>query len=315
MENQITIREAATRQDVAVFWDQLHTYFRRDIFPDPSKADLSYFLGSEYRAAMEELHDRPLDRCRYLLFQRKGLDIGFALPVIYTTEDCKCFIMEFCVYPPFRGCGTGKACAAALLSWTEAAGARYWELNFGGSPRRAHFWQSVGFLPNGTDQWGEPLMLLPPKDAVPFTVEMLSDPEDWQLKKLENGFLTDIGESPLSEEQQIRLSQAVTQGKITFFLAKRGYRAVGMCSVARCYSTFACGDMGVFDDFFVEPAFRKKGIARMLARAAQTWCSQQGLASLTVSCAPCDEGMYQALGFDTQLGATFAHITKSPGND
>ena len=38
------------------------------------------------------------------------------------------------------------------------------------------------------------------------------------------------------------------------------------------------------------------------------WCKENDLASLTVCCAPCDEGMYQALGFETRLGSTFAHI-------
>ena len=77
--------------------------------------------------------------------------------------------------------------------------------------------------------------------------------------------------------------------------------------MAKCFSTFACSDTGVFDDFYIEPVFRKKGIARMLAQAAQSWCAENGLASLTVTCAPCDEGMYQALGFDVRLGSTFAH--------
>ena len=151
-------------------------------------------------------------------------------------------------------------------------------------------------------------MILPPEDDVPITVEILPDPEDWQLKKLENGFLREIGEDSLSEEKQQRLQQAIREGKITFFLARRGFRAVGMCSVATCYSTFSCSDIGVFDDFFVEPVFRKKGIARMLARAAQSWCREQGLASLTVCCAPCDEGMYPSLGFNTPLGRTYARM-------
>ena len=81
-----------------------------------------------------------------------------------------------------------------------------------------------------------------------------------------------------------------------------------MCSVAKCFSTFACTDIGVFDDFYIEPVFRRKGIARKLAQAAQKWCNENGLASLTVCCAPCDEGMYQALGFDVRLGSTFANI-------
>lgn len=36
MMKQITIREAITEADVAVFWEQLYAHFRRDIFPDPT---------------------------------------------------------------------------------------------------------------------------------------------------------------------------------------------------------------------------------------------------------------------------------------
>lgn len=50
MENQITIREALTRADITIFWEQLHTYFKRDIFPDPEDEDREYFLSdTEYR--------------------------------------------------------------------------------------------------------------------------------------------------------------------------------------------------------------------------------------------------------------------------
>ena len=308
MENQITIREAITETDVTAFWEQLHTYHKRDIFPDSNCEDLEYFLGSEYYDHMMKIHSRPQDRCYFLFFHRDGKDIGFAMPVIYTSEDGKCFIMEFCVYPEFRGNGTGKECARILLDWAKENGALYAELNHGGNQRRRHFWETVGFIENGADEWGEPLMILPPAENVPITVEVLADPEDWQLKKLENGFLKEIGESPATEEKQEQLAQAIRGGKITFFVAKRGYRTVGMCSVAKCFSTFACTDTGVFDDFYIEPVFRKKGVARKLAKAAQDWCKENGLASLTVTCAPCDEGMYQALGFDVRLGSTFAII-------
>ena len=308
MENQITIREAITVNDVAAFWEQLHTYHKRDIFPDPDSEDLEYFLGSEYHDHMMKICGRPQDRCHFLFFRRNGQDIGFAMPVIYTTEDGKCFIMEFCVYPEFRGNGTGKECARVLLDWAREHSALYAELNYGSDERRCRFWESVGFVLNGADQWGDPLMILPPAEDILITVEILADPEDWQLKKLENGFLKEIGEQALTEEQQEQLQQAIRDGKITFFMAKRGYRAVGMCSVAKCFSTFSCADTGVFDDFYIEPVFRKKGIARMLTQAAQKWSKENGLASLTVTCAPCDERMYQSLGFDMQLGTAFAHI-------
>ena len=60
----------------------------------------------------------------------------------------------------------------------------------------------------------------------------------------------------------------------------------------------------------LEPDFRGKGAARLLAQAARDWCREEGIASLTVTCAPCDEGMYRALGFDTPLGRTLAHLTE-----
>ena len=307
MENQITIREAITENEVKLFWEQLYLYFKRDILTGKQIEDICYFMGSAYHENMMKLHDRPQDRCFFLFFQRNGQDIGFALPVIYNSEDGKCFIMEFCVYPEYRGNGTGKECAGILLHWAKEHGALYAELNCSADDRR-HFWKSAGFIGNGADEWGEPLMILPPSDDVPFTVEVLDDPTDWQLLKLENGFKKDIGEEPLTEEQQTQLQQAIKDGKITFFIAKRGCRAIGMCSVAKCYSTFSCADTGILEDFYIEPVFRGKGIARKLAEAAQAWCKDNGISSFTVCCAPCDEKMYQALGFTIRLGTTYAHI-------
>ena len=306
MNDQISICEAITETDVASFWAQLRVYQQRDIFPDPEDESLDYFLSEDYRSQVQAVHDRKQNPLYYLFFRRHGQDIGFAMPAIFTTEDGKCFIMEFCVYPQYRGGGTGTQCAQALLRWAKERGAVYAELNYGGDERRQRFWARLGFVPNGADEWGEPLMLLPPEEALPFTVERLADPEDWQLMKLENGFLTEIGEEPLSEEKQQRLKEAVGDGKITFFLAKRGYRAVGMCSVSPCYSTFSCAESGVFDDFYVEPAFRRQGIARQLVSAARNWAEENALSGLTVGCADCDAEMYRALGFETRLGTMLA---------
>lgn len=308
MDKQITIRELTAPEDIARFWEELYAYYRRDIMPDPADEDRAYFLGPVYRAAIEKLHDRETDPLYYLFFQRDGRDIGFTSVVGYPSEDRKFFIMDFSVFPAFRGNGTGRACAAALLAWGRERGAAYFELS-ANTERRQRFWKSVGFLPNGADEWGMPLMLLPPEEIFPVAVELVTE-SDWQLEKLENGFLAEIGEPSLDSGKKERLAQAVRAGKITFFLAKRGYRAVGMCSVSRCFSTFAWGDIGVFDDFFVEPVFRRQGAARLLAKAAQSWCREKGLASLTVGCSPEDAGMYRALGFGTDLGTMLAWTGK-----
>ena len=84
---------------------------------------------------------------------------------------------------------------------------------------------------------------------------------------------------------------------------------VGMCSVSRVFSTFACADIGVFENLFVEPVFRKQGIARQLASATQEYRKANLLVRLTVTCDPCDEAMYPALGFTEKLGTTFARLS------
>ena len=134
----------------------------------------------------------------------------------------------------------------------------------------------------------------------------LSKPEDYpQLLRLENDFLSEIGEPCLDAPRMERLERAVEVGRIVFFLAWCGDRAVGMCSVSPCFSTYACADIGVFDDFYVEPAYRKRGAARLLVRTAGCWCRENGLASMIVGAS--DEAMYKSLGFTTELGPMLAH--------
>lgn len=68
------------------FWKQLRIYFNQDIFPDPQNEDREYFLSdTEYRVHIQNIHDRPVNRCYYLFFHRDGRDIGFEMPVIYTS--------------------------------------------------------------------------------------------------------------------------------------------------------------------------------------------------------------------------------------
>ena len=84
---------------------------------------------------------------------------------------------------------------------------------------------------------------------MPIAVSELANPEEEQLARLENDYLRQIGEPILTEEKRRALTEAIRAGRITFFIAWRGAHAVGMCSVARCFSTFACSDVGVFENF------------------------------------------------------------------
>ena len=114
MQGDIEVRECLEADERELFWQRLREYFRRDILPGEEDC---YHCSEKYKENIETLHERRFDPVRYLFFRRDGQDIGLALSVVYASEDGKQFILEFCVFPEFRGNGTGAACAGALLAW------------------------------------------------------------------------------------------------------------------------------------------------------------------------------------------------------
>ena len=73
--SEITVKELTTQEETARFWEKLHAYFRRDLFPqgEPGREQaLDYFLGEEYRAVMEKHRTRPVDPLYFLAFARDG---------------------------------------------------------------------------------------------------------------------------------------------------------------------------------------------------------------------------------------------------
>lgn len=136
------------------------------------------------------------------------------------------------------------------------------------------------------------------------TVEVLKDVQE--LWRLENAFLKAVGENEMPKENLQRLVAAIETEKIIFFAARVNEAYIGICSISPSFSTFACKACGVFDDFFISPEERGKGIARMLVGAAREWCKAHDYASMTVGCSCKDTSMYQSLGFDTELGVMLA---------
>ena len=106
------------------------------------------------------------------------------------------------------------------------------------------------------------------------------------------------------DDGRIALADAIEGGKILFYGAFDGAKLVGCCSVCPTYSTFNYARGGVFEDFYVLPEYRHKGVARGLVRFA---FAESGVASLTVGCADCDVAMYEALGFGVRLGNMLAY--------
>lgn len=149
--------EEITLDRIHEFWDAHIRYLVDDGILSGAE-DVAYFTGNEYRGVLEAHMKRESDRQHMVYFVRDGIRIGAASFCTYQSEDGKCFILDFWVFPAFRGNGTGHRCFEALEQYTKTDGAKYYELN---SEREnaVRFWKSLGFRENGVDEYGMPLFI------------------------------------------------------------------------------------------------------------------------------------------------------------
>ncbi len=124
-----------------------------------------------------------------------------------------------------------------------------------------------------------------------------------ELRALHISYKQEIGEEIPTEENFDSLSAAIKKGQIIFYGCADEGRLIACCSITPTYSTFNYQTGGVFEDFYIAPEYRHKGIARQLVRFAYR---ESGAGSLTVGCADCDIKMYQSLGFTVPLGNLLA---------
>ena len=122
----------------------------------------------------------------------------------------------------------------------------------------------------------------------------------WELQKL---YKAEIGEAEPGHAAKERLTKAMQTDVILFFGAFEDKALIGCCSVTVGFSTYDYLPSGVFEDFYLLPEYRHKGVARMLVQFARR---ESGVSCLTVGCANCDVQMYQSLGFSLPLGNLLA---------
>ncbi len=122
----------------------------------------------------------------------------------------------------------------------------------------------------------------------------------WELQKL---YKREIGEDEPDSAGKDRLAEAIKTGRILFFGAFDHEALIGCCSITLGFSTFNYLPSGVFEDFYILPEYRHRGIARQLVQFAR---QESGVFSLTVGCADCDREMYESLGFSIPLGSLLA---------
>lgn len=124
-----------------------------------------------------------------------------------------------------------------------------------------------------------------------------------ELRQLQKAYKAEIGEIIPNDEELESLKNAIEGEQIHFYGCICDNALVACCSICFTYSTFNYGKAGVFEDFYIQPEYRHKGIARKLVSYAY---EQSGVGSLTVGCADCDRQMYKAIGFGIPLGNMLA---------
>ena len=124
-----------------------------------------------------------------------------------------------------------------------------------------------------------------------------------ELTKLQKAYKLEIGECMPTNAELESLRNAIENEQIHFYGCICDKSLIACCSICFMYSTFNYGKSGVFEDFYIQPEYRHKGIARKLVAYAY---EQSGVGSLTVGCADCDLQMYKAIGFEIPLGNMLA---------
>ena len=155
--HEIQIEEIPVER-IDEFW-KIHIQYLIDDAIVTDEEDLEYFQSGEYRDVIKEHMLRSVDPHHMVYFVCNGIRIGAAQYNTYKNEDGKCFILDFWVFPKYRGNNTGHECFKVLRAHTKLDGARYYELNC--TKDNAHrFWCSLGFTDCGIDEYEMPLMQL-----------------------------------------------------------------------------------------------------------------------------------------------------------
>lgn len=133
-------------------------------------------------------------------------------------------------------------------------------------------------------------------------VRILNADEFDKIIPLIQDYKKSIHEEALKRNQIYALKEAIIDKRIVFYVVTTSENMVGMCSISTAFSTFRSEYMGIFEDFYITPKYRKKGLAKKLVNYVFDEMKVKNINSVWVGCADMDIEMYKHLGFDIELG-------------
>ena len=84
------------------------------------------------------------------------------------------------------------------------------------------------------------------------------------------------------DRSQVWLTQATTTGPMRAFLARVDGVAAGICVIAICPASLTLGEFWMVRDLFVDPRWRRTGVAWALLDAVRAAAQQRGALRLTL---------------------------------
>jgi len=153
-----TLYFAQSDDDIALFWEWRDRYVREDILPNctfepATEEDYTWFFSKEYKGVIMDAFYRDSAKLRIVFLQYNGLNVGFAVYVIYHSEDGKCLIVEFNIDKAYRNNGIGSLFFNLLREHVKSEQATYFALNLS-NENNERFWARNGFIKAGKDEHG-----------------------------------------------------------------------------------------------------------------------------------------------------------------
>ncbi len=90
------------------------------------------------------------------------------------------------------------------------------------------------------------------------------------------------GQAADPERTRAWLMDATTNGPMRAFLARVDETAAGICLIAICPASLTLGEFWMVRDVFVDPQWRRTGVARALLDAVRRAAHQRGASRLTL---------------------------------
>jgi GNAT superfamily N-acetyltransferase len=112
------------------------------------------------------------------------------------------------------------------------------------------------------------------------------------------------------------LAEATTTGPMRAFLARVDGVPAGICLIATCPASLTLGEFWMVRDLFVEPRWRRTGVARALLDAVRTAAQRRGAVRLSLQTE--DENtdalrLYERYGFRPVTGLRHLTLDLAPG--